>query len=118
MEDQRFALFHNLVESILSTPGETSSSLRTAIAQQAVELCDPLFQPQTAITPEVRTYMAKVATHAYQVTDQDIEQLRLGGYNDDAIFELTLSGALGAGMKCLSQSMIAIKEAKNAPEEH
>lgn len=118
MKDERFTLFDNLVESVLATPGETSSSLRTALFQHIAQLSDSPLEAEAAIPEEMNRYVTKVATHAYQVTDQDIEHLRLSGYNEDALFEITLSIALGAGARCLSQGMKAIKGAKNALEEH
>jgi len=108
MADQRMELFQNLVDSLLSTPGDTSSSLRETLAGQQ----------ETSLPPEIKAYVTKVARHAYKVTDADIEALRNQGYSEDAIFEITLSASLGASMKCLSQGLAAIQGAKNAPEGH
>jgi alkylhydroperoxidase family enzyme len=46
----------------------------------------------------VAAYVGLVRTHADRVTDADIDRLRAAGLGDDAIFELTVAAALGAGM--------------------
>ena len=50
----------------------------------------------------------KVARHAYLVTYADVAALRDGGYSEDAIFEITLSAALGAGMARLERGFAAL----------
>jgi len=55
------------------------------------------------------SYIKKVALHAYKTTDEGIEGLRKAGYSEDAIFEITLSVALGAGMTRLESGLEALK---------
>jgi alkylhydroperoxidase family enzyme len=117
MTDKRMELFQNVVDAILSTPGETPSTLRATLIQQPAHLYGLPIQQETTLPPEMKTYVTKVATNAYKVTDQDIAQLRAHGYGEDAIFEITLSVAAGAGMMCLKQGLAALEEAKNAPEK-
>ncbi|MBA2394037.1 MAG: hypothetical protein H0V70_15010 [Ktedonobacteraceae bacterium] len=117
MTDERIELFQNVVDSILSTPGETSTTLRTALAQQPAQLYGLPIQQETTLPPELQTYVTKVATNAYKVTDQDTAQLCAHGYGEDAIFEITLSVAAGAGMMCLKQGLAALEEAKNASKK-
>jgi hypothetical protein len=50
------------------------------------------------IPDELKAYADKVAKHAYRVTDRDIDALREAGYDDDAIFGVTVAVALGAGL--------------------
>jgi alkylhydroperoxidase family enzyme len=50
-----------------------------------------------------------VAKHAYKVTDADVEALRHAGYSEDAIFEITLSAALGAGLARLERGIEALR---------
>ena len=66
---------------------------------------------------ELESYVDKVARHAFKVTDADIEALRDSGYSEDAIFELTLSAALGAGIARLERAMAAMKGGVNASEK-
>jgi alkylhydroperoxidase family enzyme len=47
----------------------------------------------------LRAYVDKVARHAYKVTDEDVAALRAAGYSEDQIFELTVSCAVGAGLR-------------------
>ena len=117
MADERLELFQNVVDSILSTPGETPASLRTALAQQPAQLYGLPVQQEMALPPEIQTYVTKVATNAYKVTDQDIAQLRVDGYSEDAIFEITLSVAAGAGIMCLRQGLEAMEGAKDATKK-
>src|SRR2546429_3179918 len=53
-------------------------------------------------------YVEKVARHAYPVTDADVAALPDGGYSEDAIFEIPLSAALGAGMARLQRRVPAL----------
>jgi len=50
------------------------------------------------VPDEAATYVDKVRRHAYKVSDADIAQLRSAGWTEDAIFELTVSTALGAAL--------------------
>lgn len=59
--------------------------------------------------PELAKYVNKVALNAYKVTDEDIEALRRVGYSEDAIFEITVSAAIGAGRVRLECGIAALK---------
>ena len=50
------------------------------------------------IPPELEPYARKVARHAYRATEADLEALRGAGYDDDAIFEITVAIAVGVGL--------------------
>jgi hypothetical protein len=117
MADERLELFQNVMDSILSTPGETPAFLRVTLAQQPAQLYGLPVQHERTLPPEIQTYATKVATNAYKVTDQDIAQLYADGYSEDAIFEITLSVAAGAGMMCLKQGLTALEGTKNAPKK-
>ena len=64
---------------------------------------------QAQLPAPLDTYVDKVARHAYKVTDDDIVALRQAGYSEDAIFEVTLSAALGAGMSRLERGLAMLK---------
>lgn len=108
--------FQQLVEAVLNTPGETSTALRGRLTQEAVHFIDSgTAQPsqlQEPLSPELERYVGKVARYAYRVTDEDFEQLRQQGYSDEQLFEMTVSVALGAGIHCLSQGLLALKGAE------
>jgi alkylhydroperoxidase family enzyme len=102
-----------MIETILSTPGDSSSRLRQAVAARAAALGGYVQDStQESVPPELSIYVDKVAQHAYKVTDTDIERLRDVGYTEDAIFEITLSAALGAGIGRLESGLRALKGAE------
>lgn len=116
MTDQPMALFDQLVDAVLDTPGETNGALRRALVEETALLCNT--GKGEGVDAKLDAYVKKVALHAYRVTDEDIARLRASGYGEDAIFEITLSIALGAGMNCLTQAMQAVRGTKYALEEH
>jgi hypothetical protein len=87
-----------MVEAVLAGPGGLDVATRRAAAQMAD-------------VPEVlRSYLDKVARHAYKVTDEEVEELRKAGYSEDQIFEATVSCALGAGLRRLEAGLGAIEK--------
>jgi alkylhydroperoxidase family enzyme len=107
--ERHMPLVADLKESILTAPGDTDPALRQAIeARSAEQGGRPA--PATGEIPEaLRAYVDKVARHAYKVTERDIEELKRAGYSEDAIFEITLSAALGAGMSRLERGLAALR---------
>jgi alkylhydroperoxidase family enzyme len=75
-----------LHDAVLGEDGSLPHSTRLALATGR------------GIPAELKPYADKVARHAYRVTDPDIAALREAGYDDDAIFEITVCLALGAGL--------------------
>lgn len=63
------------------------------------------------VPEELRPYADKVARHAYRVTDADAAALREAGYDDDAIFEVTVAVALGAGLHRRDVGLAALEDA-------
>lgn len=114
MTDQRFMLFERLVDSLLTTPGDTPTELRSALAHDFARYSSSALPVGKDLSPELEMYVKKVARHAYRVTAQDIEELISEGYSEDAIFEITLSVALGSGMRCLEHGLMATEEASYA----
>lgn len=86
--------------SVLESPGVTNPALRWAVAHHRTE----------DIPPAIAGYVEKVRHHAYKVTDDDVLALKRAGYNEDAIFELTASAALGAALLRLERGLIALHE--------
>ncbi len=87
-----------LTGAVLTGPGETELELRKAIEARVAELGGSRRpKSDSDVPPELESYVDKVGRHAYKVTDDDIEKLKSAGYSEDAIFEITLSAALGAG---------------------
>ena len=102
-------LVRDLVESILTTPGDTDPALRQKVEARSAELGGRV-DPETGEIPEaLRAYVDKVARHAYKVTERDLDELKQAGYSEDAILEITLSAALGAGMARLERGLAALR---------
>ena len=65
-------------------------------------------QPDRPAPPEFARYLEKVRTHAYRVTDRDVEELKAAGFSDDEIFEQTVSAAVAAGMERIDSALGAM----------
>src|SRR4051812_24529180 len=81
-------LVHRVKRAVLDSPATTAPALRHAIA----------FGPGTQVPDALRTYVQKVALHAYRVTDEDVAAVKQAGYSEDQIFEITAAAALGAAI--------------------
>ena len=60
--------------------------------------------------PEVQALIDKVEAHAYKVTDDDLQRLQQT-YNDDELFEIIVSAALGASERRLLAGLEALDDA-------
>ena len=98
-----------MIEAALTDSGDTDSALRRAIAAHAYELGGHALHKSSEIPTELQTYVKKVALYAYKVTDEDVAALREAGYSEDAIFEITVSAALGAGIARLDRGLAALE---------
>jgi alkylhydroperoxidase family enzyme len=58
--------------------------------------------------PELAAYLEKVRLHAYKVTDADVEELKALGFEEDEIFEHTVSAAVAAGLERLDAGMAVL----------
>ncbi len=106
--DSHASYAQRLVEAVLTTEGETDPSVRRAVEALAAQLGGRSSLQSETIPPELVSYVKKIALHAYKTTDEDIEALRKAGYSEDAIFEITVSAALGAGMARLERGLAAL----------
>ncbi len=111
---QHVAKIQTLVDSVLNSRGDSDPELRRAVEQSAAAHNGRLPEGGVQLPPELAGYVDKIARHAYKVTDEDIESLRDAGLSEDAIFELTLCAALGAGMVRLERGMAAMKGGDDA----
>lgn len=116
--ERHMPLVSGLQESILTTPGDTDPALRRAIEARTAELGGRPGPAAGEIPEALRGFVDKVARHAYKVTERDIEELRSAGYGEDAIFEITLSAALGAGMSRLERALAALRGAAPRGEDN
>lgn len=109
MNDRSSANFQRLFNAVQRTPGETDSSFRRAIEEQSAEIGIGAGKMEDAFPAALASYVKKVALQAYKVTDEDIEALQRVGYSEDAIFEIMLSAAIGAGRVRLEHGLTACK---------
>ena len=92
--------------AVLDSSGHTDPALRHAVA----------FGPGTQVPDVLRSYVDKVALHAYRVTDGDVAALRSAGYSEDQIFEITAATALGAALRRLERGLAVLEESgRRAP---
>lgn len=101
-----------VIDAILNTPGDTDPSVRHAVEARAAELGGRPTDESSEIPPPMTAYVDKVALHAYETTDADIDALREAGYSEDAIFEITLSAAVGAGIARMERGLAALRGGK------
>ncbi len=95
-----------LSKRMLDGPGEVKAGLRREVMKYTADLTPN----NTAIPHNILPYISKVAMHAYKVTDVDINQLKVAGYSEDELYELTISAALGAGLARLNRGLELLKD--------
>jgi alkylhydroperoxidase family enzyme len=62
--------------------------------------------PQTA-----RPFVAKVATQAARISDEDVAAAKAAGLSEDAIFELAVCAAIGQSTRQYESALAALAEA-------
>ena len=96
--DPHAALRARVIDTATRGPGEADRALREA-AFAGHGLPDTL-------TP----FVATIRAHAWRITDADVAQLRLA-HDDEALFEVIVSAALGAADERLQAGLRALEEA-------
>jgi hypothetical protein len=91
-----------LVDGVLTRPGRTPPELRRAVLARAAGT------GREDLPDDLAAYVDTVARHAYRVTDEHLGRLRQAGHSDDALFEITVSAALGAALGRLERGMAAL----------
>jgi alkylhydroperoxidase family enzyme len=111
----RYAVYtERLIASVTSPSGHTRSDLRQAAMALAARLGGGAPEargsgPSDAVPPVYAGYLDKVARHAYRVSDADVAALQRAGLSDDAIFEVTIAGAVGAALGRLERGLQALR---------
>ena len=85
-----------LREGVLGAPGELDREARLAILKGSGP-------------PGLQPYLQKVREHAYRVVDRDVEALKEAGWSEDALFEATVAGAVGEGLRRLEAGLEALR---------
>ncbi len=96
------------VDTLLTSPGACTPKLRQAVEAYAASLCGGR-EEVPEITADLTDYVRKVALYAYKTTDEDIQRLKEAGYSEDAVFEITLSASMGAGLTRLERGLTVLK---------
>jgi len=95
--------------AVLGTPGATDELVRRAVESRAAAIGGRSTPAADAtLPPPLETYINKVGRHAYRVTTADIDALKAAGFSEDAIFELTVSAALGAAAGRLERGLAVV----------
>jgi alkylhydroperoxidase family enzyme len=113
MADQFQSQLNQLSEAVLMSTGGTTSELRSKIVAWAAQL-DAAPDAPSDLPETIRNYVKKVVLYAYKTTDADVQQLKDSGYSEDAIFEITVTAALGAGLKRLNTGLALLRGTPHA----
>ena len=65
-------------------------------------------QPDRVAPPAATAFLAKVRQRASTVTEADVAALRDAGLSEDEIFELTVSAAVGEGLRRLEAGLVTL----------
>lgn len=113
MADQFQSLLNQLSKAMLTSTGDTTLESRSKIVAWAAQLDAapdaPIDLPET-----VKNYSKKVVLHAYKITDTDVQQLKDAGYSEDAIFEISVMAAVGAGLKRYNAGLAILRGTPHA----
>lgn len=100
-----------LREAVVRGPAETAAGLRAAAEALVARTSGGRRAGEDGPLPEeLPPYLVKLARHAYRITAEDIARLRAAGLSDGAIFELTVAGAVGAGLARLERGLALLEE--------
>jgi hypothetical protein len=76
---------------------------------ELIEALRAAAQPERPVPPDFTTYVEKVRTHAYKVTDGDVDALKAAGHSEDETFEQTIAAAVHAGLLRLDAGLRAME---------
>jgi len=99
--------------AVFTHRGETSMEVRQAV-QSYVAQASGMADASADVAPKLEPYLKKLTLAPYKIMDEDLDALKVAGYNEDAIFEITVTSALSAGLVRLERALTAL-EATYAP---
>lgn len=79
---------------LTSCPGRTDAQLRQRVMAYMRATLKVPQSAQVDLPQPLARYLEKLCHHAYRILDEDLDALREHGWNDEAILELTLAGAV------------------------
>jgi alkylhydroperoxidase family enzyme len=87
-----------LTEAVLGPNGHAPiEKRRAAFAFGEQAATDDAAEPPPALEEREAALAAKVARHAYRITDEDVDELKQQGTAEEELFDLIVSTAVGAG---------------------
>jgi alkylhydroperoxidase family enzyme len=95
--DRHTTAVERLRRAVFKSAGSTDPAVREAAGSGGV-LPEPL-----------GSYAALVREQSYRISDADFARLTATGLGDDAIFEITISAAVGAALQRLDAGMRAVR---------
>jgi alkylhydroperoxidase family enzyme len=91
-----------------------AAALRRTAEQQAAHLANADGQRDapaaTEVPADLAAYIRKVTLHAHRITDRDVNSLKQAGYSEDALFEITISAAVGAATTRLEAGLASLAQ--------
>src|SRR5690349_14046854 len=98
-----------IVEAILNTPGATDSTTRQAIFAQVAALGGQPASQAPEVPAPLAALVERIARHAPEITDEEIAAVLQAGFSEDALFEITISAAVGAGYARWQRGLSVLK---------
>jgi alkylhydroperoxidase family enzyme len=96
------------VNSLLTKPGVLTPELRQAIEARAATLSGGE-RERREVPADLLEFIDKVVLSPHKIKDADFQRLIQSGYSEDAIFELTLCAAVGAGLARIERGLLALR---------
>lgn len=93
---------------MFTTDGESDPALRRAVEAFVKKQWNYQRAADLELPENLQSYMTKLSLHAYRITQNDIDALKVAGYSERIIYELTIVGCLGAalvGLEVLFEAM-------------
>lgn len=100
----------HLLESVGTSAGESSPEIRGAIRDRANQIVSAgsRFTVADTIPPTLSSYLHAVLSHAYRITDEDVQTLK-AVHTEDFLFETTVTAAVHAGVARLERALAVFR---------
>jgi hypothetical protein len=85
-------------DHLFAVEGATDPNLRKAVEAYVFSCWGGAREGEFNLPKELEVYLRKLSLHAYKIVDEDLDTIKLLGYTDEMIYEITLVGAVGAAL--------------------
>jgi hypothetical protein len=107
------ARIRSLLASLSHRPDGAPALRHAALARAAASAGGQVDEAPVAPLPApLAAWVDAVAARAWEITDDDLEQLRAAGVDEDTIYEVTVAAAVGAGLARMQIGLRALSEAR------